>query len=401
MSLAMELRGGVSTTERDKLSSSRSRSLDAYEYLLRGSNYFQTGDAQSEAMAEPFFEKAIELDPNLAEAYVGIGAIHSNRHFRGGGGSDDLLIAERHFRHALQINPRLGSAQRGLIRVGWERGQPDVCLGLAKEARLRGSDDVEDLLTQGWGYTLGGLPEKAIPALDRVLDLDPANQGAAWYRVVALAWAGELDRTQAAGKAYIRKFGEDAEIYHWLAVTSQCGGAAEEARVYHDRSLVLTRDDPRSGYATKAIQFYDEFGPRATADSIARHLAGVVEQQLLAAPDNGWVRCQMGYLYGFLGQRTACESLADDYIHLLRTDESSTPGDGLTFAAGLIRVGDTVKALDLLRADLERCGALSSVSATPCLRRASGIPESFERHEEVRELLRRAESELVSARSRY
>jgi adenylate cyclase len=47
--------------------------LEAYDYLLRGTEYLVSGTKDGNAKARPMFEKAIELDPKYAMAYASLG----------------------------------------------------------------------------------------------------------------------------------------------------------------------------------------------------------------------------------------------------------------------------------------------------------------------------------------
>ena len=51
----------------------RTDNLEAYDTFLRGVDYFYRYTKESNAQARPLFEKAIELDPQYAEAYAWLG----------------------------------------------------------------------------------------------------------------------------------------------------------------------------------------------------------------------------------------------------------------------------------------------------------------------------------------
>jgi len=52
---------------------------DAYDYYLRGLDYFEdTFDQEQWVIARQMFEKAIELDPGFAAAYASLGQLHSD-----------------------------------------------------------------------------------------------------------------------------------------------------------------------------------------------------------------------------------------------------------------------------------------------------------------------------------
>jgi TolB-like protein/tetratricopeptide (TPR) repeat protein/predicted Ser/Thr protein kinase len=407
MGVGTQLKGKVTDEERRQLAIAPSRSPEAYDYFIRGSDYTHAGDPQSQALALQFFEKAIELDSTLAEAYVGLGAIHTDRSFRGlAVGNQDLDQAERYFRRALQINPTLAAAERGLIRVYWENGQTEEVLKIAHNAAQRGPDDVESLLVQGWGYTLGTLPEKAVTPLERAIELDPANQAAAWYHVIALEWSERLDEAVEAGKAYIRKFGEDPEIYTWMANASACRGRWEEARLYFERAIDLFGDEQSNLYVVvDAVYFYLGSGQREKALALSRLWIERLEQRLRANPDNDGNRMVLSNLYAAIGQKEAAERLAGEFLSSAPDSSIGRVGEGLfAVALSLALAGNTKLALQMYR-ELRATTDLSFGwgLTTGCIRsrRTSGLPRNLLENAEFQSLLRDIDARMKALRSRY
>jgi TolB-like protein/class 3 adenylate cyclase/Flp pilus assembly protein TadD len=68
----------VSLSERGILTHQTTGNLEAYDNLLRGLSYSWRETKEDNAKALQFFQKAIELDPKYADAYVWIGAIKFN-----------------------------------------------------------------------------------------------------------------------------------------------------------------------------------------------------------------------------------------------------------------------------------------------------------------------------------
>ena len=51
----------------------RTDNLEAYDYFLRGVEYFWRFTKETNAQARQMFEKAVALDPQYAEAYAWLG----------------------------------------------------------------------------------------------------------------------------------------------------------------------------------------------------------------------------------------------------------------------------------------------------------------------------------------
>jgi tetratricopeptide (TPR) repeat protein len=230
---------------RRRLEASLPRNPEAYELFIRGANYFHSNDAAEAALVEPLLRQAVQLDSTLAAAWVALGAVHTDRHFRSvGSGYADLVEAEAMFTRALALQPGLPVAERGMIRLAYERaeiirGQQSRILEIASQALQRDPHDVDQLLTAGWGFTLGGLAELAVPVFERILRLDPHNQAAAWYRVVALSWSGKFERCIEASRAYVREFGEDPEVYSWMGRALIDVGRSDEGVIVLERGVEL------------------------------------------------------------------------------------------------------------------------------------------------------------------
>ena len=53
---------------------------------------------------------------------------------------------------------------------------------------------------RGAAYLLAGFPDLAVPMFERILQLDPANEGGRWFRVLAYAWKGDYERAIETGE---------------------------------------------------------------------------------------------------------------------------------------------------------------------------------------------------------
>jgi eukaryotic-like serine/threonine-protein kinase len=299
--VASQLRSGLTGTERERLGVAGSRNADAYEMYLRGADLLNSQDPQAASMAAPFFERALKLDPTLAEAWVGVGAAKSDLYFRGLASSADLDAAKEAFQRALALNPHLYAAKRGLIRVFWDREKPDSVLTVGNDPDA--SDDAEALLVRGWAYALSGLSEKAVPVLDRALEIDPASQSAAWIRVVAESFSGNPRRAVQDAKTYMGKFGEDPEMWTWLGVGFYNLGEPRKAQLCITRALELFGEEQSNLYSVSfAISLYRQSGNTAQADSLLRSWQEITSRRLRAFPDNRRLLQHVALIAGLGGQ---------------------------------------------------------------------------------------------------
>ena len=65
----------LTQAEQKSLNQRDTDSLDAYDYLLRGKEYYLRFTREANLQARQFYEKAVDLDPNYATAYAELSRI--------------------------------------------------------------------------------------------------------------------------------------------------------------------------------------------------------------------------------------------------------------------------------------------------------------------------------------
>jgi len=321
ITLQSELAEGVSRRmspsfgprERASLAASAPANPDAYRYFILASSYWHSDDPTTMPLVEPFFQKAVELDSMLAMAWVGLGAVRTDRYFRGAAGStQDLISADSMFHRALRIQPGLAVAERGIIRGAYElaeSGSRRLALSMAARALERDPMDVEQLTTAEWGMAQGGLAELALPILDRALRLDPQSQTLAWHSVIVLGWSGHPYRTLAAGADYIRRFGEDLEIYTFMAGAAARLGRYDQAVLLYKRAVELSKESPAHYSATLLAKLYLALGDTHSYQQLASRVVPELEVLYRAQPDNLRLGAKLAQFYAWNGDEAAFRQL--------------------------------------------------------------------------------------------
>ena len=218
---------------------------DAYDY--GGNSVFTSEEAQR---AWPAVERALELDPDLAEALSRRGFMHL------GAGREEE--AERDFERAIELSP--GSALVVSRYGGFlsRTGRMEAALANARKAvqidplNLGVRANLEDLLWRAGRF------EEASEESRRTLSMDP-NYGSSWYN---LGWTeGMLDRHAEAIEAFqqaIRVDGEGAGVQAALAWAYARAGQRDEA-------LALMEGLDASAAGSDAALVYFELGDLDTA----------------------------------------------------------------------------------------------------------------------------------------
>ena len=341
---ATSLRGRLSGPEQQELSRPAARSVAAYDFYLRGAAELQGATEETNSNALALFEKALEIDSNLAEAYVGLGAVYADRVYRGWGDMQDLATAETNFERALELKPDFANARRGLVRIALERLDSRLAYEQARIMRESGRDDVDALLVRAEACVLCGPSGQAIPLLRRILEIDSANSAARFFLVIAYAFSGRHEETLQAGRDYVDRFGDDPELSGWMSLAAHCLGRMEDAERYYLLARSLRGKDN-----LHLATFFRESGQPERFDQVLRDTMREAKARLVAAPDNVRLRSDLAMCWRYLGE---LDSVRAEESRLGISDGLPLPGvDVMGFFLGHLDLGDTAGARQIL----ERC----------------------------------------------
>jgi adenylate cyclase len=195
--LTVELRPG----EQARLANRPTENLEAYEYYLRGRHALSLLASTSIRTAYWALERAIELDPNFAEAYATL-ALASALDYRGTDQWDDWVRppgraraqAIQQARKASALNPDLALPGLVLTHIQLADRKYDEALAQVEQAIARAPGDSWGYETKALVLTAVGRHEEALRAMQQALRLDP-KPPALYYNT--------LGRIQFALKDYV------------------------------------------------------------------------------------------------------------------------------------------------------------------------------------------------------
>ena len=152
----------------------------AYEEYLRGRDrfarfIFRTVSAADCDAAIAHFTRAIELDPEFALAYDGLGACHVNRVFKGLGGVEDFEQAEAAFSRALATDPAIIEARMLMVFVLLWRGEKQKAREEVARMRREAPNEAVVYFVKATLHRLDGEYDRALRSNDRLVHLDPAS----------------------------------------------------------------------------------------------------------------------------------------------------------------------------------------------------------------------------------
>lgn len=193
--IANALHATLSPEEARRISAVPTESLEAYETYLRGRQRWEMRTADSTAQAVDLFLRAIELDPNFAEAWAGVGDAYRHQVPYGGlPGNEQFPKAEEAIRKALELNPDLAEAQAamgGLIRQrGGDSDEARRYLERAIELNPSYSPAYNWL---GLNYNSAAEFDKATEVFLRGQEVDPLSAVLASNLAFAAGFAGRHD----------------------------------------------------------------------------------------------------------------------------------------------------------------------------------------------------------------
>ncbi|REJ77582.1 MAG: hypothetical protein DWQ47_14510 [Acidobacteria bacterium] len=194
--LALEL----SDQEQEILGRRPTDNAEAYEEYLRGRDnfgrfIFQTvAESDCEAAIENF-KHAIELDPEFALAYSGLGACYANRIFKGMGEAEDYTYAESAFSKAFKYDPNVSEARVLMVMIYMARGEKQKAREEIKLLQEQFPNEAPIYFVKGVIMRLDGEYDESLKAYQKLVRLDPAARVVASYnRARIYNYRGEYKR---------------------------------------------------------------------------------------------------------------------------------------------------------------------------------------------------------------
>ncbi|HKQ98579.1 MAG TPA: protein kinase, partial [Candidatus Polarisedimenticolia bacterium] len=116
-SIVRALEVTLSPKERRAIQNVATRDVEAYDFYLRGRKYFYDFDRRSWELSRQMYERAIKLDPSYALAYAALADVFSFLFMYSGSNERERILAEEASRKALELDPDLAEAHasRGMV----------------------------------------------------------------------------------------------------------------------------------------------------------------------------------------------------------------------------------------------------------------------------------------------
>jgi TolB-like protein/Tfp pilus assembly protein PilF len=174
-------------------------SLQAYDIYLRGRFEFNKGTQDGLRQSIDLCERAVAIDPSYADPHVVIAAAHTMLAVFGGGPAWGMESARTHATRALDLDPELPEAYAAIAYIhfwfDWNWSEADRCVTRAIELGPN-SATAHDYLARFLAHL--GHGDDAVAAARRTVELDPLWSEAHFSLGWALFQAGRFAESVAA-----------------------------------------------------------------------------------------------------------------------------------------------------------------------------------------------------------
>ena len=241
---------GLSLTQREerRLLERSTNNVPAYEFYLRGRKLFQKWTRQNIELARKMFQRAIELDPDFADAWAGLATAHV--HLFGRDNEPHLEKAREASDHALKLDPESAEAH---VAAGQGFSMEQRYVDAAKE--FERAIELDPALFDAYYYYgracfKSGDSDKSLRLFQQAQDVRPEDYEAIYLTSLVLRQLGRNEESRAADERAIKSVRkhlelnpDDARAYVLGAGALARLGERDEAKQWCERAMSLAPDD--------------------------------------------------------------------------------------------------------------------------------------------------------------
>jgi eukaryotic-like serine/threonine-protein kinase len=218
---------------------------EAYELFLKGRYFRHLGGAANRRQAVAYLNQAVAFDPKYAAAYAQLAA---NYRLLADAGAVDpkegMPRAEAAALRALDLDPNLAEARLALANVRlnalrWEDAEREYRRAVELNPNFAQAHS-------GYSYYLSlvGRHDEAIAAVRRAKELDPLSPGVSADIGYRLFFARRYDEAAGALKQALELERGDPAVYHFLALVYTAQRRYPDALAAYDEAIKLGGDGP-------------------------------------------------------------------------------------------------------------------------------------------------------------
>ena len=268
---------------------------EAYRYYLMGRGFLHRGHTKRYLrLARQIFAKALEIDPNYAQAHAGIADCNSHL-LDAGDTSISVLDILDQSEKALALNPSLAEAHasKGLaLYTAGRYAEADACF---ETALTLAPDQFEAYLFYGRNCLNRGRYEQASELFGRAAEVKPDDFRALGLQAMCLQSLGRTDDAIAAARQSLARTErvvaerpDDADALAFGAGLLAIVGEAERMKDWAERASIIEPDDHYMQYnlaCAFAQQGETELALDRLAQALGPHSIRSLKEYMLADAD--------------------------------------------------------------------------------------------------------------------
>jgi tetratricopeptide (TPR) repeat protein len=336
--------------ERHQLSSQQTQNIEAYNYYLKGNDYWRRiaagTDAPNLRLAAHLYEQSVEADSQYADAWARLGRAHVELYWHHEKDSADLQMARRCIDRAMALDPQSAEVRIAEGSYHYHAMDYDLALSEFNQARKLQPNNADLVMEIAYVHRRQGRPE-SFDEMKRALTLDPLASG----------------------------------YYHQAASTAILFGRYDEVIPLCDQAMALTPDFA-DAYTTKALFLVARNGDTAAAQAL------LVAAQPFIQPTPAYYRSRgilhmlcgrfeeaiqcfelghdytfpesesyyRGFLYELMGQKARAHAVYDSTLHLIEAELDKNhdfANPYATYGLVLAALGRGPEALEATRKAIE------------------------------------------------
>ena len=253
-SIVAQLKIKLLPEERKAIAQAPTANVEAYTHYLKGRQFFQNSTKRYLGLARQMFGKAVEIDPSFARAYAGI----ANCDSRLAGWFGEPIPVEEIMAtadKALALDPQLAeayTARGNALSVMGERAESKVAFERALELDPN-SFDANLFYASYWVNE--GEPERSIAFYTRAIELSPDDCQAPFLLDLAFRALGRTEESGRYARLGLKRAEEQLRDHPESSRPAQLGAGAlaslgenERAKQWLARALAIDPDDTHLQY---------------------------------------------------------------------------------------------------------------------------------------------------------
>jgi adenylate cyclase len=318
-----ELVGKLAEGEQSREVMQKNPKLEAYKFWLKSQAELRKFSNEGNIQARKLAKKAAEIDSQFSMAYSMIAwtYIFEVSYGRSKNPDQDFKMTDHFIDKALEVDPNNADAQNLLGFVYFVKGQFDKAISQGRRTAERWPNISDSHAILAWSLVKAGKPAEAIEEITIAMRLAPSYPP--WFlNCLGQAYflTGRYEEAIVAYKKFLVREPERIDLYAWLAVINSAMGNENQAQI---EAKKLLKNMPT--FSLKKWRSTLRFEDEAVSDRIIYYAskAGLPEYLPLKLPDKPSIAVLP---FDNLSQDPEQEYFADGMTDDLITDLSKVSG---------------------------------------------------------------------------